>query len=205
MRRLQDTSHLARPPALASRGDRARIAGAARALGVAAAIVAALSACSSLDKPPEPPKPVAQDTTPRYGLFSQLRALGSGIWGRARVVDRNDGVELTLSMINLPQGAFRVAFGENANCSSPNGFSAGQPWAPAGRNGHDLVQPLFNASEGSSETSVFVPGVHTSGPDGVDKRSIIIYTGSVAADARPDVPNNRIACGTFQPAQPWQF
>jgi Cu/Zn superoxide dismutase len=188
------------------RRDRARLVRTARTLVLASIVVAVASGCTSLDKRPEPPKPVAQDTTrPRYGLFSQLRALDSGIWGRARVVDRNDGVELTLSMINLPQGAFRVAFGENANCSSPNGFSAGQPWAPAGRNGHDLVQPLFNASEGSSETSVFVPGVHTSGPDGVDKRSIIIYTGSVAADARPDVPNNRIACGTFEPAQPWQY
>jgi Cu/Zn superoxide dismutase len=174
------------------------------ALGVAALSAAALSACSSSGAKAEPEKP-ASVSRPSYGLFSQLRALGSGIWGRARVVDRGDGVQITLSMINLPMGPFRVAFGEHPNCSSPNGFSAGQPWAPAGMQGSRLVQPLYNAREGSSETSVFVRGVHTTGPEGVDKRSIIIYTGSDATEARPGAPNNRIACGTFEPAEPFQF
>jgi Cu/Zn superoxide dismutase len=188
------------------RRDRSRLGSALLALGVAVMAAAALSACSSSGARAEPEKPAAANASrPSYGLLSQLRALGSGIWGRARVVDRGDGVQITLSMINLPMGPFRVAFGENPNCSSPNGFSAGQPWAPAGLEGRALVQPLYNAREGSSETSVFVRGVHTTGPDGVDKRSIIIYTGSDATDARPDAPNNRIACGTFEPALPFQF
>jgi Cu/Zn superoxide dismutase len=180
----------------------------ARAPVAAALAVAALASCSTQREAPDAPMVAAQKAAPvPYGLFSQMRALGSGIFGRARVVDRGDGVSLTLSMINLPQGPFRVAFGENPNCSSPNGYSAGQPWAPpgAGRSGHDLVQPLFNAKDGSSETSVFVRGVHVTGPDGLDKRSIIVYTGNDATDAQPGVPNNRIACGTFEPAQPFQF
>lgn len=188
--------------------DRSRLGSALLALGVAVMAAAALSACSSSGARAEPEKPAAANASrPSYGLLSQLRALGSGIWGRARVVDRGDGVQITLSMINLPMGPFRVAFGENPNCSSPNGYSAGQPWAPpgAGRSGHDLVQPLFNAKDGSSETSVFVRGVHVTGPDGLDKRSIIVYTGNDATDAQPGVPNNRIACGTFEPAQPFQF
>lgn len=159
----------------------------------------ALAACSS-SRAPDP----AQPTSPtRYGLFSQLKALGSGIWGRARVVDRGDGVEVTLTMVNLPMGPFRVAFTETPNCSSPNGFSAGQPWAPAGRDPRTLVQPLYNAKEGSTETSVFVRGVHVAGPDGVQQRSITIYAGDQVTDARPDVPNNRVACGTFDPVQPF--
>jgi len=172
-----------------------------------AAVIAAgvLCACSSTGG--TPPPETASASRPTYGLVSALRALGSGIFGRARVVDRRDGVQVTLSIINLPQGPFRIAFGENPNCSSPNGFSAGQPWAPpgAGRSGKDLVSPMFNGNDGSSETSVFVRGVHTTGPDGVDKRSIIIYTGSDVTDAQPGKPNNRIACGTFEPAQPFEF
>jgi hypothetical protein len=52
---------------------------------------------------------------------------------------------------------------------------------------------------------VFVRGVRITGPDGVDKRSVVIYTGAEVTDARPDVPNNRVACGTFEPVQPFDF
>jgi Cu/Zn superoxide dismutase len=191
------------------RRDRASVsARTTRTLAAVTLAAAALAGCSWLRSSPEPQKPAAEDASrPRYGLFSRLKALDSAVWGRARVVDRADGITLTLSVTNLPMGPFRVAFGETANCGSPNGFSAGQPWAPAtaGKDPHDLIPPLFNRFEGSAETSVFVPGVHASGPDGVDKRSIILYTGSAVTDARPDVPNTRIACGTFEPAQPFEI
>jgi Cu/Zn superoxide dismutase len=193
------------------RRDRARVIGAARVATRAAAVAAALivTACGNvtLKTPLDERAPVDPANPGRYGLESHLRALGSGIQGKARVVDRADGVTLSLSMINLPQGPYRVAFGENANCTSPNGFSAGKPWAPVatGKAGRDLVPPLFQSNDGSAEASVFLRGVRTTGPDGVEKRSIVVYTGKDVTDAQPDVPNNRIACGTFEPARPFQF
>lgn len=180
---------------------------AARALPAAALALGALAACSSPRSTAEPPETAEDASRPRYGLLAPLKGLSSGVWGRARVVDRADGVTLTVSMINLPQGQYRVAFTRTPNCSSPNGYSAGGPWAPAaaGRDARNLVPPLYNGNDGSTEASVFVRGVHTTGPDGVDKRGIVVYTGPDVTDARPDVPNNRVACGTFEPAQPYEF
>lgn len=182
--------------------------GTPRALAAAALAAIALAACASLRPSAPPAQPAAADASrPRYGLTASLKGLGSGIWGRARVVDRGDGVTLTVSMINLPQGPYRVAFTDTPNCTSPNGFSAGQPWAPsgAGEDGRNLVPQLYNGNDGSAEASVFVRGAHTTGPDGVDKRGIVVFAGSEATEARPDVPNNRLACGTFEPAQPFEL
>ena len=43
-------------------------------------------------------------------------------------------------------------------------------------------------------------GVHTTGPDGVLGHSVLIYTGARVVDPQPDVPNNVVACGVFEPA-----
>jgi Cu/Zn superoxide dismutase len=141
------------------------------------------------------------------GLEAGLRPLASGVSGKARVVDRGDGITLLLSMINLPIGEYRVAFGERANCSSPNGFSAGAPWAPAsaGKDARVLVPALTANRDGTAEASIYLRGVHATGPDGVAGHSIVIYTGNEVTDARPDVPNNRIACGVFAPTVPFAF
>jgi hypothetical protein len=32
-----------------------------------------------------------------------------------------------------------------------------------------------------------------------------VYTGGQVTDAQPDVKNNRVACGTFEAAQPFQL
>jgi Cu/Zn superoxide dismutase len=180
-----------------------------RAYALVAAGALTLTACSgvTVNTPFERREPIDPANPARYGLEAPLKALGSGITGKARVVDRGDGVTLSLSMINLPQGPYRVAFGERANCTSPNGFSAGQAWAPAAarKEPRDLVPPLYQSNDGSAEASVFLRGVHATGPEGVDKRSIVVYSGANVTDAQPDVPNNRIACGTFRPVQPFQF
>jgi hypothetical protein len=48
---------------------------------------------------------------------------------------------------------------------------------------------------------LFVRGIHTTGADGLAGRSVIVYAGNQVTDALPDVPNNRAACGIFEPAQ----
>jgi hypothetical protein len=50
-----------------------------------------------------------------------------------------------------------------------------------------------------------VPGLHAKGVDGVAGRSVVLYAGPRITQARPDVPNQRIACGVFQPGKPLQF
>jgi len=103
------------------------------------------------------------------------------------------------------RGRHSRSLSRNHNIASTSAGRRSNAPPGAGRSGKDLVSPMFNGNDGSSETSVFVRGVHTTGPDGVDKRSIIIYTGSDVTDAQPGKPNNRIACGTFEPAQPFEF
>jgi Cu/Zn superoxide dismutase len=144
---------------------------------------------------------------PPAGLEARLRSLGSAVTGKVRVIDRNDGVSVLVSLANVPSGQYRISFNEVPNCSSPNGFSAGAPWAPAtaGRPASDIGPVLFANPEGNSEASFFVRGVHTSGPDGVAGHSVVVYLGRQVTAAVPDVPNNRAACGVFEPATPLAF
>jgi len=120
--------------------------------------------------------------------------------GKVRVIDRKDGVQIMVSGSNLPPNQYRVSFNRDGNCSSPNGFSAGPPWAPPGMDPYELI-PLFWNPDGNAEGSAFIRGVHTTGENGVAGRSVVIYWGSKVTDAYPDVPNNRAACGVFEPAQ----
>ena len=140
---------------------------------------------------------------PSPGLVAPLRGLGSAVSGKVRVIDRGDGITVMVSGTNLPIGEYRVAFHQNGNCSSPNGFSAGPAWAPPGRSPATLIPPLTNG-DGNAEASVWVSGVHTTGENGVAGRSVMLYWGAVTP-VQPGVRNNVIACGVFEPAQTFSF
>ncbi len=155
-----------------------------------AALVAGCSSAPPAFRPPATP-----------GLVAPLRGLGSSTQGKVRVYDYRDGIMVLVSGSNLPPNQFRVSFNVNGNCSSPNGFSAGPPWAPPGMNPYDLV-PMFWNADGNAQGEAYVPGVHTTGENGVAGRSVVIYWGDKVTDAVPDVPNNRAACGVFEPVQP---
>jgi len=143
---------------------------------------------------------------PSPGLVASLRGLGSAVSGKVRVIDRRDGITLLVSAINLPPGEYRVAFHANGNCSSPNGFSAGPPWAPAGLSPTTLIPSFMtNSRDGTAESSAYIAGVHTVGENGLAGRSVILYAGSTITPAVPDVPNNGFACGVFAPAQTLRF
>ena len=141
---------------------------------------------------------------PPAGLVAPLRGLGSAVSGKIRVIDKGDGVTLLISAINMPIGEFRVAFHENGNCSSPNGFSAGPAWAPPGLSPTTLVPSLstFGSLDGNAERELHVAGVHTQGENGLAGRSVILYGGSKIGEIRPGVPNNAYACGVFEPVRP---
>jgi len=143
---------------------------------------------------------------PDYGEVAPLRPIGgSAVFGKIRVVDRGDGAGLLVSMMNVPPGAYRIAFHATPNCSSPNGFSAGPAWAPAGKDPATLVPVQYVNSEDRVELSLRVPELHAAGVNGVAGHSVVVYAGSQVTQARPGVPNERMACGVFEPAHRLQF
>lgn len=171
--------------------------------GRSVAIVAALLAgCSTTHPAPEAPKPA--DT---YGQQATLRAIGgSAVFGKIRVIDRGSNATVLVSAMNLPMGAYRIAFGETPNCTSPNGFSAGAAWAPPGSDPKELMPVQYATQEGGHiEAELRVAGLQAEGARGVAGHSVVLYTGSKVTDARPDVPNERLACGVFEPAKPPNF
>jgi Cu/Zn superoxide dismutase len=181
----------------------ARCAGVVAVALVAAGVVA--SGCSTTRGQGTAAQAGERSPPAPAGQVAVLRAIGgSAVAGKIRVVDRGEGASVLVSVINLPRD-FRIVFHANPNCSSPNGYSAGPAWAPAGRQALDLVPTMHANTEGRAETEARVAGMHATGPGGVAGRSVVVYEGLRATEARPDVPNERIACGVFEPAQPLAF
>ena len=154
------------------------------------------------------PTPPGPEPTPakaeEMGQVAVLRPIGgSAVSGKIRVVDRGDVASVLVSVTNFQTNAYRLVFHERGNCTSPNGFSAGAPWAPAssGKRGEDLVDVQYANSESRAESEIRVRGLHAMGPDGVAGRSVVLYAGRVVTIPRPDVPNAAIACGVFETAR----
>lgn len=167
-----------------------------------------IAGCSMLRGAPAQPASAAPPAADRLGQVAVLRAIGgSAVSGKIRVVDRGDGATVLISAINLATGKFRIAIHETPNCSSPNGFSAGPPWAPpaAAKRAEDLVPVQYADAEGNAEISLRVAGLRAGGINGVSGRSVVVYAGGDVTGARPDLPNARIACGVFEAAQPLAF
>jgi Cu/Zn superoxide dismutase len=159
-----------------------------------------VAACSALHGKTDPLQPQVKAPA---GQVAALRAIGgSAVSGKVIVSDRGDGAIVLLAAMNVPRGEFRIAFHENPNCSSPNGFSAGPAWAPGGKRPQDLVPAQRVNSEDRVEAEVRVAGLHSTGASGVAGRSVVIYSGANVTEARPDVPNERVACGVFEPVTP---
>lgn len=181
----------------------------ARRYAVIVAVAAAtlLAGCST-SRGGTPQSPPAADSAQRSNAGQQatLRAIGgSAVSGKIRVIDRGNGASVLVSVLNFPGGAYRIAFHERPNCSSPNGFSAGAAWAPAstGKRPEEILPPQYTNSESSQvESELRVPGLHATGVDGVAGRSVLLYAGTTVTEPRPDVPNAAVACGVFETVKP---
>jgi Cu/Zn superoxide dismutase len=139
------------------------------------------------------------------GLVANLRSPTSAVTGSVRVYNFRDGVQVQLSINNMIPGSYRIAFHENGNCRSPNLFSAGAPWAPATwtKAPGDLLPGFFANPEGNNNGYVaFVQGVSTDGPLSIRGRSAVIHWGTSVDQAFPGQPNNRMACGVLESAEP---
>jgi Cu/Zn superoxide dismutase len=129
-----------------------------------------------------------------------LRPGGTGNPVNVRFVDRGDGVTMTLFATNLPLGTYRALVHVNGNCTSPNFFSAGPAWAPAGSPvpANRLTPEFTTNSDGDLTLTMHIAGARTTGPDGLLGKSVVLHEGPVT-EAVPGVRNERELCGVIGP------
>ena len=122
---------------------------------------------------------------------------GSAVRGSVTFRPDEGGVVMIANLGGVGAGPHRVAIHMNANCTSPNGFSAGTPMPLPGSSAPVVVVVRTEGSEGTVSTVARIAGVAI---DGLDGKSVVVHEGTVSAlDARPGVPNGRLACGLIGP------
>lgn len=169
----------------------------------AAAGLAMLAAACQTSREPDLPA-AAPARAP--GVEAPLTPIGgSAAQGSAKFVDRGDGTLNALVVINnVVPGTYRVAIHERGNCSSPNGFSAGKPWAPPGSGvaATELLPTIAIGPNGNGQMSTRLRGVALRGPDSLEGRAILVHQGAtVDADIVPDRPNRAVMCGAVGPVR----
>ena len=163
---------------------------APRVLPLLAAVVA-LCGCQS------PKEPAAAAGPPGGGNVEArlVGTTGSVANGTAVLHDARGGVNIVIWLGGIAPGRYRVAIHASGNCSSPNAFSAGPPWAPPGVPPAVVVVDLGDDTRTVTE---HLAGYRVQGPDGVTGRSVVVHAGSSGPlEAQPGVPNNRVACGVI--------
>ena len=165
--------------------------GASRALSLAA-LTAVVGGCQMAQQ--------ASDAVTGVGPSVEARFTGAGgsaVTGAAVLKSYDGGVIMMVTFANIGPGPYRVAIHANGNCSSPNAFSAGPPWAPPGHEGPVPILRLIKSDDLSAYT-IRLPGYRVEGPDGIMGRSVVVHSGAQGSlEAQPGVPNNRIACGVI--------
>ena len=107
------------------------------------------------------------------------------------------GVIMVANFGNVPAGRHRVAVHSTANCTSPNGFSAGPPVLLPGTSTPVVVAVRTDGGEGTVSTTVDIAGLSI---DVLEGKSVVMHFGmSGSLEALPGVPNGRVACGLIGP------
>ena len=171
--------------------------GPSRIAALAAAL--ALAACSSTQSagPLEAPKGATQVPGVEAVLIAKN---GSAAQGDVKIMQRGDVLWVLVSLNNLVPGPYRVVVHERDNCSSPNAFSAGRPWAPPGdaRKPTELLPVVSVGAQAHGQMTYRLHGVKLAGPDSLAGRSLLVHAGDTAAPALvPDVPNAVVLCGAL--------
>jgi len=155
------------------------------------AVLVALGGCQS------PKEPAAAAGPPGGGTVEAklVGTTGSAASGSAVLHDARGGVAIALVLGGVAPGRYRVTVHASGNCSSPNAFSAGPPWAPPGV---PLAVVVMDLGDDTRTANAHLPGYRVQGPDGVTGRSVIVHAGAGGSlEAQPGVPNNRAACGVI--------
>lgn len=166
-------------------------------------MAAALAACGSATGPLEMPDNSKRERGP--GVEAVLAPVnGSAAQGTLKMVERNGVLTVVGAVNNLMPGVYRFAVHERGNCSSPNGFSAGKPWAPPGfpRPAGEMLPEIMIGSNGNGVLSATLRGVTLPAPDGVEGRSVVVHAGARVDDnVVPGVPNRLVLCGVLGPVR----
>ena len=160
-----------------------------------------LSACAGKD----PTSPAAADQI--GNLQAPLRGVGSAATGKIVVVDTTAGIVLTLDVVNLVQGAHRLAFHANPICNSVGGEAAGPLWGPPNATVPlgELIPVAYAGQEGSISFTARIPGVHIDRQPSLRGHSIVLHQGPFVDSPMPGMPNNYVACGVFEDLPPGFF
>jgi Cu-Zn family superoxide dismutase len=122
---------------------------------------------------------------------------GSSLTGAAVLHAYDGGVQMKVNFNGRGPGQYRVMIHATGNCSSPNGFSAGPPWAPPGVPLKEEGYPI-QKNDDSASSVVRLAGYSLTGDNGVVGRSVVVHdTGRGTIVALPGVPNDRIGCGVI--------
>jgi Cu/Zn superoxide dismutase len=164
----------------------------------AAVLVVALAGCAGTG----PSSPAAADQVGNQE--ARLRGVGSSATGLVVAVDNEKGVMLTLDIVNLRQGTYRLAFHANPTCNSPTGEAAGPVWGPpdSATSPAELIPIAYAGQAGSISYAVRIPGVHIDRQPSLRGRSIVLHEGPFVDSPLPGMKNNYIACGVFQDLEP---
>ncbi|MEO8676692.1 MAG: superoxide dismutase family protein [Casimicrobiaceae bacterium] len=153
-----------------------------------------LAGCEST-KDPAAPKAASVQITVAEARFIPIG--GSGLTGAAVLAPYDGGVQVKVNFNGTGPGRYRVMIHANGNCSSPNGFSAGPPWAPPGVSLAEEGYPILKNDDSASYV-IRLAGYQFLGVDGVVGRSVVVHDGGRGTIvAKPDVPNDRIGCGVI--------
>lgn len=102
-------------------------------------------------------------------------------------------------------GQYRIVIHATPNCTSPNGFSAGPPLVLPGATAPVVVSTIVY-EQGTATLVTRIPGIAFTGPAGIEGRSIVLHaSGAGSLEARPGVPNDRVACGVIGAIRSLQF
>ena len=175
------------------RTSKSKLRGAARAV-LASGFALALAACASGD-----------DAGPRGGKSSaaigaRLQPVAGGV-GHGLITFRpyDGGLVLVADVGGFSAGAYRIVIHTTPVCTSPNGFSAGPPFVPAGAT-EPLIVPIRMWEQGTATLSTRIPGAVLSGPAGIEGKSVVLHASQFGPlDATPGVGNDRVACGAIGP------
>ena len=161
---------------------------------LALALAGGLAACKTADEATPRGSPTASAVGARLAPIG-----GSAARGSVAFRPYEGGVTMVANFGGVGAGSHRVAIHMNANCTSPNGFSAGAPMLLPGSSAPVVVTIRTEGSEGTVSTVTRIAGVAMAALDG---KSVVVHHGMVGSlDARPNVPNGRLACGSIGPVQ----
>jgi len=159
---------------------------------LAVVVAGALAACASGDDPGQ------RGAKSASAIGARLAPVAGGV-GHGLVTFRpyDGGLVMVADVGGFSPGSYRIVIHTTPVCTSPNGFSAGPPFVLPDA-GTPVVVAATIHHQGTAGVATRVPGLALSGPAGIEGRSIVLHaSGSGSLEARPGIPNDRVACGVI--------